>query len=1044
VFEPSVPAEPPSLVPVARPTPPPTQGQGLKLIHDVRDAQARTWWWQGGLYGASAFVVFLFLAGFVGNTRPALAQWLVAAAPLSLFASLLFFGVFLTRRTVGDDTRTARLLAERAPELSLDLLAAVELSKALGRPDDFSPDLARAFLKDVDQRAAKRSIASLLDPRPLRAAFATLGVTLLAALITLGAVAEVVFSGLTRTFTTSTVRTARARQAITGDFELSYRYPEYTGLEARTVSGTPGDVAGPPGTEVSLKTRADRDVDEAALIVNGNTVPLTVSGRDLSGRFVLDKAGQYHVAFLDGDTVQAEGPDVPIQVDADTAPQVRILSPIDVVELEPKRSTLSVQYEATDDYGLGALALVYQPVGGAEQRITLPLDEARAARGKYEWNVGALGLKPGGEVRYFLEASDGNTIAGPQKGASKTQVVKLYSSAEHRREALRKAGLLWERLVTHLADRQESPERAAPLTVIAVKSGAAIDERAAQLAKDLDALAASLLEDKEPQKELEAALTIIGVELDKGTQLLAQRRRFLLRNAELGAKAGFFENTLASAFGSRLTVDLSTTEKNVLYLESLLDRARLDAIRELAQQLKEDRRELSRLVEELQKSNDPKVQDALLQQMKELRARMEDLQQRMAEMAKGIRDDFMNQDALDQMMEEQDLKSALDEMERLVREGKTDEALKKMQELSMQLDEMLEQIEKGAEAADEAQDPELSKAFQEFSDELDQAVKDQQQVADQTRALKDKARSAAKERIASQGEAVRKSVLEKLDELEKSYRSLDADRFGGQLEANQQKALNAARHARQAVEARDFDLAAQSAAELAENAQRLEAIGEDQVRRDQAFRNPESAQRETRRLAERLSQDAKKADEVSQALQNLFPQPGQGLDSQDQQALKDLAKQQQQLGEAGQRLKEQMQSLGEQAPIFDEEAQAQMDQAARRMDSAGQRLKGKDPGRASGDQQGALESLEGLKQQLQQARQQQAGGKGKGLPMPMSGKRRGGRQLQDDPTRRVEIPDEEAGASPREFRKDVMDAMKQGAPDRYKEQNKKYYEELVK
>jgi hypothetical protein len=45
---------------------------------------------------------------------------------------------------------------------------------------------------------------------------------------------------------------------------------------------------------------------------------------------------------------------------------------------------------------------------------------------------------------------------------------------------------------------------------------------------------------------------------------------------------------------------------------------------------------------------------------------------------------------------------------------------------------------------------------------------------------------------------------------------------------------------------------------------------------------------------------------------------------------------------------------------------------------------------------------------------------------------------------KVEIPEEDPNAAPREFRKDVMDAMKQGAPDRYKDQNKKYYEELVK
>jgi hypothetical protein len=67
--------------------------------------------------------------------------------------------------------------------------------------------------------------------------------------------------------------------------------------------------------------------------------------------------------------------------------------------------------------------------------------------------------------------------------------------------------------------------------------------------------------------------------------------------------------------------------------------------------------------------------------------------------------------------------------------------------------------------------------------------------------------------------------------------------------------------------------------------------------------------------------------------------------------------------------------------------------------------------------------------------------KGRGLPMPMSMGQGGQRGLKQD---KVEIPDEDPNRAPRELRKDVMDAMKQGSPDRYKDQVKKYYEELVK
>ena len=49
-----------------------------------------------------------------------------------------------------------------------------------------------------------------------------------------------------------------AQELITGDIELTYRYPPYTGLSPRTVAGSNGEVSAPAGTEVLLKTRADR------------------------------------------------------------------------------------------------------------------------------------------------------------------------------------------------------------------------------------------------------------------------------------------------------------------------------------------------------------------------------------------------------------------------------------------------------------------------------------------------------------------------------------------------------------------------------------------------------------------------------------------------------------------------------------------------------------------------------------------------------------------------------------------------------------------
>jgi hypothetical protein len=45
---------------------------------------------------------------------------------------------------------------------------------------------------------------------------------------------------------------------------------------------------------------------------------------------------------------------------------------------------------------------------------------------------------------------------------------------------------------------------------------------------------------------------------------------------------------------------------------------------------------------------------------------------------------------------------------------------------------------------------------------------------------------------------------------------------------------------------------------------------------------------------------------------------------------------------------------------------------------------------------------------------------------------------------KIEIPEQDQRQSAKEFRNDLLKAMKQGTPDKYKEQVKEYYEELVK
>jgi hypothetical protein len=198
--------------------------------------------------------------------------------------------------------------------------------------------------------------------------------------------------------------------------------------------------------------------------------------------------------------------------------------------------------------------------------------------------------------------------------------------------------------------------------------------------------------------------------------------------------------------------------------------------------------------------------------------------------------------------------------------------------------------------------------------------------------------------------------------------------------------------------------------------------------------------RESKQLRDQLQRDEKRAGEVAKKLRDLFPPPGQQLGEADRQQLAELQKTQRQLEQRAKGLERQMQDINEKAPVFNEDAQGQMQQAGERMQQAGERLAGRDASRGFGEQQGALQSLKSVQQAMEQ-QGGKGGGRGKKMPLPLRGQRRGGGGTKSE---KVELPDEDPNRAPREFRKDVMDAMKQGAPDRYRDQNKKYYEELVK
>ncbi|MBU8898915.1 DUF4175 domain-containing protein [Corallococcus sp. H22C18031201] len=1030
------PPPPPAAPPVARAAPR-TDGVSA-LLAAVRARQHRALWAQGGLLGGLATLALITAGGLLGQVAPRLAQgvlWLALPAGAAIACAL---GIVRARRQVGDDARIARLVGQRRPELSLDVLAAVEL--AHGRGTAGSSDLTEAFLRQMDLRARTVDARAIVDTRPVRrtAMAAAAGVLVLA--LVLGFFGSAWVAGLARIRAVSRQPATAARaEPITGDIELTYRYPAYTGLSPRTVPGTNGEVSAPAGTEVVLKTRSDRPVERAEIVVNDQTLPLRVTGeRELEGSFVAKQSGHYHFVFYrKGARPEAVGPDIALNVEADKAPQVTLLTPASEVEVDPGQK-VTLKFEATDDYGLSSLALVFRTPGAAQDtRIPLPREDGRRSRGTYAWDLGSLKVNPGDRVTYYVEAQDNDAVEGPKKGVSRTQALRIYSAAEHLRAALEKTEALWGRMVDHLADRLEGPDRAKQKDVQAVAAAQAVDARGQQLATDMRMLSRDLAREKDAPKELLSALSNISAELQRHVAGTMDFRRLYLRTQRARGEDW--------GTGARLTgmvnEEIDALERDILYLESLLDRQKLEALQELAKQMAGERRELSRLIEQFKSNPDEAARQQVMQQIQQLKGRIQELMQRMAELRKGIRDEHLNSEALSEMMKDEDMQGALDNVERLMREGKADEALAKLQELGMKMDEMLNNLDDAQNDFGSEQYPELAEKFSKFMEDLKGTAEEQQKVAEQTKALRDQARSQNRDRLAEKGQALKDELLRKVQQAQESYQKLPAERLNGRAARPLEEAQSELRNVENALKVNDFDLAAESAARAEDAARQLSAMGEQQRQLDEMFGNPPEVRQQSSQLAEQLEKDARGVEDVSRKLQSLFPPPGSQLSQQERQQLQQLSQRQQQLEQRAQGLRQQMEDMEQTAPLFGEEAGKQMEDVGRRMGEASERMAGKDPGRGYGEQQAAMEGLKRFQQQMQQSQQGKKGGRGLPLPMGMGRRQEGNGR---DPKEKVELPDEDSFQAPKEFRKDLLDAMKQGAPEKYREQVKRYYEELVK
>jgi uncharacterized protein DUF4175 len=1046
-------------------------GEISRVLDGARRRQVRVVLLAALAFGLAALLLALFLGavalalGARGGVRAAaLAGGLTAAVAAAAWAGRALL------RTAWTQEAAARTVARDEPGLRSDLVSSVELAReredirASGR---YSVALVDEHLARTAARAGAVDLSRAIPDRLARAGgLALVGVAVLHGLALLaagGAFARAygrILAGDPR------AAAAAAMDPITGDVALTYTYPAYMRREPRTLSGTGGEIRAPKGTEVALETRADRDVAVAEVAVSLESAPASSppapgaaaapappapkryalavkNGRDLAGRLVVEEGGSYRFRFLDGrGRLVAEGPPLPITVEPDAFPEARITRPEREIEVEAG-AVVRIEWQAEDDFGLGEVALVLTGPDGEERRRLLGKPEAaRRDGGVFDLDLGPERLGEGDRLAYFVEAQDGDVVSGPKKGVSETHVVKVYSEAEHRRAALEKARLVFEEAVTLLADRLETLAAGAAETADRLVVAQQLDVRARHLHERMREAARELRGDRAGPREVAAALQNVAGQLRIAEQRLAAAR-----------------NVVAQAFRIRSTPDRGSVgamraadaeldralESGVLYLEQLLDKQRAEDLVRLAKDLAARRREVADLMERFKAAPSEAAKKELVARIGRMKERVKELLARMAELSKGFNDEHMNREALAEMAKSRDLVAGLDGVEEKLAKGDLEGAMKDLDAMASAMDEMLSGLQRTAGLPDEKAEA-LMKEMLAFKGELERVKAEQEKAAAETDRLRQAYRSAVQKRVKDAEEKVRR--LERL--AGEAKRDVETAQPGITYRAEPEfdQARESLEDVRRALGMKELGPALEGAQRAAPTVERLAQFLEEDVALSQ--QNPAFTRREPGKVRDAqgsVERAVPKVREIRDTLAQLFPDPRQVMSPGDQAKLDGLSRRQADLERKTGELQRKLSELAQKAPVFPPTAQGQLGETRGHMGAAASELAQKNPQRGHGEQELALDALSRFQKGLEEAARKGKGqGGGTGFPFPFADQGGGEEEGQGrDPSRdKVNIPGAEAYRVPEEFRKDLLDAMKQGAPERYRGEVQRYYEELVK
>lgn len=950
-------------------------------------------------------------------------------------------------RALADDVEVARWVEAQRPSLRSSLVSGVELARLKSDELVGSPILADETLL----RASRAS--SALDPARFGDAIGARrrilqGAIVLSiaatALIAAPKIWQLGWVNLTHTAPASERDGARWVDAAVAQIDVEVKAPAYTGLGIRRLPRGIGDVTALVGAEVRLSTTSTvPGVARAALVLESSPdTRWEADVKDAGGqtpalraafRVGADDRYRFTLLLRDGTVVQERAwrrvtalPDLP--------PEVTLLLPESDLEVKPD-DRVEFFFEASDDLGLGRVELVATGDDGTELLRIPARDQtgSRLEKGSANVDVARLDLEPGDAVDVFFEARDLNDLdpdAGPGIGRSAPRRLTLYSPADEHERFLADLEALMDKLIDVLADRIESP-----LDASAADRWARVSPFVIKVVRDMSDLLGRL----EGLVRNFAADPMASPELRDGVRAIHDRLLAIHEQESAQVTRWQSDPRLVNVrvmvqLLDRLNRDgIREDEASILALKRLLDEARKASVMDIGRQILETQNEMMELLKKLKETDDPAAKEAALKKLKKLQQKMQQLQQELAKLQERTPYENQNpqQRPSDRQLEAADMKSTMERIEELLKEGKYDEAMALLEELNKSTQEMMAGLQEDLDAMGGQMSAAASRRQSEFMQELD-AVADgqrglqgetgavgegmEQRLADEARAQHAEALEAAREGAGAmqqalegaKGDGLHPDDARAIDALGKKARELDDALREGRLD----RANQLSRELSEGIEAAEREVGESASRELDKG--RLDGLKDS---------------------GEKLGEAGEASREISEKLGAMGAGQQPAPNSPERSRLDRLAQEQRALKERLDRMNEKLDELEGDQPGIKDELGPKLGEAADKMNEAGSELGKGTPRDAESRQQEALERLREAQQAMKERMQRQKGSQPNGQEDGVG---------INDPNEKVGIPADDPYAAPRNLREEIMRAMQEDAPAAWKDSIRRFYEELTR